>query len=55
MKVIEVNQRRNRLVLPRRLLADQRQGILESLEPGQVVTGRVVKIVDYGAFVDIGG
>jgi len=56
VKVIEVNQRRNRLVLSETAARrDQRQGLLESLEPGQVVTGRVVKIVDYGAFVDIGG
>lgn len=56
VKVIEVNQRRNRLVLSETAARrDQRQELLEGLEPGQVVTGRVVKIVDYGAFVDIGG
>ena len=56
VKVIEVNQRRNRLVLSETAARrDQRQELLEGLQPGQVVTGRVVKIVDYGAFVDIGG
>ena len=56
VKIIEVNQRRNRLVLSetaaRRTL---RADLLEDLEIGSVVKGRVVNIVDYGAFVDIGG
>lgn len=56
VKIIEVNQRRNRLVLSetaarRSLRAD----MLDDLEVGSIVTGRVVNIVDYGAFVDIGG
>jgi small subunit ribosomal protein S1 len=56
VKVIEVNQRRNRLVLSETAARrDQRQDILEALEVGQVISGRVVKIVEYGAFVDIGG
>lgn len=56
VKIIEVNQRRNRLVLSETAARrDQRQELLESLEPGQIVMGRVVKIVEYGAFIDIGG
>lgn len=56
VKIIEVNQRRNRLVLSETAARrDQRQELLASLEPGQIVKGRVVKIVEYGAFIDIGG
>ncbi len=55
-KVIEVNQRRNRLVLSEvAARRDQRRELLEQLEVGQVITGRVVRLVEYGAFVDIGG
>lgn len=56
VKVIEANPRRNRLVLSEvAARRDQRQAILEKLQVGQVVQGQVVKLVDYGAFVDIGG
>ncbi len=56
VKVIEVNQRRNRLVLSETAARrERRQEILEDLKPGSVVKGRVVKLVDYGAFIDIGG
>lgn len=56
LMVIEVNRRRNRLILSER---DARQAArtqrLQDLEEGSVVTGTVVSIVDFGAFVDIGG
>jgi small subunit ribosomal protein S1 len=54
--VIEVNQRRRRLVLSERI-ADgrRRQKLLDELEKGQVRTGIVRNLVDFGAFVDLGG
>ena len=54
--VIEVNQRRRRLVLSERI-ADgrRRQQLLEELEKGQRRTGIVRNLVDFGAFVDLGG
>ncbi len=56
LRVIEVNPKRRRLVLSareaRRRLRRQR---LEELQVGQVIEGRVVNLVDFGAFIDLGG
>jgi small subunit ribosomal protein S1 len=59
LRVIEVEQRRNRLVLSeRRAQQDWRrqrmERLLEELEEGQVLEGRVSYIQDYGAFIDLG-
>ncbi len=55
-KVVEVNRRRNRLILSEREARDAvKRQLLEELEVGSIVTGEVVGIVDFGAFVDIGG
>lgn len=55
-KVIEVDRLRNRLVMSQReAQAEARQEALKALEPGQIITGPVVHIVDFGAFVDLGG
>ncbi len=58
--VTEVNPKRKNLVLSRRAVLERekeeaRKQLLESLEVGQVVEGVVRKILDFGAFVDIGG
>lgn len=56
LKVIEVNQQRNRLVFSEKAAREEsRKEQIEALTVGEVVTGRVVSLVDYGAFVDIGG
>ena len=60
LKVIEVNRRRRRLVLSQREAqkewdAKRRGELLETLEEGQVQTGRVSGLRDFGAFVDLGG
>jgi small subunit ribosomal protein S1 len=54
--VIEVDQRRRRLVLSR-LAADwrTRQQLLAELTEGQIRTGVVSNLVDFGVFVDLGG
>jgi small subunit ribosomal protein S1 len=54
--VIEVDQRRRRLVLSERV-ADQHRGrqLLEELTKGESRTGIVRNLVDFGAFVDLGG
>src|SRR5438874_3465867 len=59
-KVIELNRSRNNVVLSRRaVLEDERkelrQGILDQLNPGDVVKGTISNIVDFGAFVDLDG
>jgi small subunit ribosomal protein S1 len=56
LKVLEVNQRRRRLVLSERLAQRQkREQLLEELVEGDVRTGVVRNLVDFGAFVDLGG
>jgi small subunit ribosomal protein S1 len=56
LAVIEVNQKRRRLVLSERVARDrQRREILSELAPGDTRTGTVCNIVSYGAFVDLGG
>ena len=60
LKVIEVNRRRRRLVLSQREAqkewdAKRRGELLETLEEGQILTGRVSGLRDFGAFVNLGG
>jgi 4-hydroxy-3-methylbut-2-enyl diphosphate reductase len=60
LKVIEVDRDRRKVVLSHRLATEeereeQRQQTLADLAEGQVRTGVVRRITDYGAFVDIGG
>lgn len=51
--MIEVDQQRRRLVLSER--APGRRQLLEELAEGEVRTGIVRNLVDFGAFVDLGG
>ncbi len=54
--VIDVDQRRRRLILSeRKANRIQRQQLLESLSEGDIRTGVVRNLVDFGAFVDLGG
>ena len=60
VKVLEADPKKNKLILSQRLaVAEQRDqvvdNILAELEEGQVVKGEVVRIADFGAFVDING
>lgn len=56
VKVIEVNQKRRRLVLSSRAARRERRLLrLKELAVGSVVSGKVVNLVDFGAFVDLGG
>ncbi|NLH07412.1 MAG: S1 RNA-binding domain-containing protein [Chloroflexi bacterium] len=56
VKVVEVNRERNRLILSEREAQQTvKQQMLENLEVGSIVKGTVVGLVDFGAFVDIGG
>src|SRR5437773_1053409 len=57
-KVIELNRSRNNVVLSRRAVLEderkeQRQQILDRLNPGDVVEGQISKVVTFGAFVEI--
>lgn len=58
--VTEANPERRNLVLSRRAVLEReqeetRQRLWETLEVGQVHEGTVRKIMDFGAFVDLGG
>src|SRR2546425_146124 len=57
-KVIELNRSRNNVVLSRRAVLEderkeQRQQILDRLNPGDAVEGKVTKVVTFGAFIEI--
>lgn len=57
---IEVDPIKKRVVLSRKVLLEkerqrQENELLSTLTVGQVITGKVRRIVDFGAFVDIGG
>ena len=59
-KVIELNRSRNNVVLSRRAVMEEerkeeRQRILTTLQEGDIVTGTVSNLVDFGAFVDLDG
>lgn len=58
LKIIEVNQQANRLVLSERatlVRADQRSALLSEISPGDQLEGRVTNLTKFGAFVDLGG
>lgn len=60
VKVLEADPKKNKLILSQRLaVAEQRDqvvdNIIANLEEGMVVKGEVVRIADFGAFVDING
>ncbi len=59
-KVIEVNRRRGRLILSQREAAREwraarRKKLLAELQPGQVRSGRIGQITEFGLFVNLGG
>ena len=59
-RVIELNRFRNNVVLSRRaVLEEERRGareqILDRMNVGDLVTGTISNIVDFGAFVDLDG
>lgn len=55
LKIIELTPRQERLVLSATAVQkEQRRAYLQTLTPGQIVTGKVVRLKSYGAFVDIG-
>lgn len=60
VKVIDIDEHKNRLVLSRKAVLEaereaKREEALKHIEEGAVLEGTVVKIVPYGAFIDLGG
>ncbi len=59
-KVIELDRQRNNVVLSRRAhleeaLAEERTEFLDNLHEGEVRDGTISSVVNFGAFVDLGG
>jgi small subunit ribosomal protein S1 len=60
LKVIEIDRGRNRLILSERAAMREwrkqhKEKLLAELQEGDVRTGEVISICDFGAFVDLGG
>jgi len=60
LKVIDLDHKRRRVVLSQRVVLDEelnqkKQELLSTLQPGQIREGTVVRLADFGAFVDLGG
>jgi small subunit ribosomal protein S1 len=60
LKVIDIDRKRNRLILSERLAMrewrrQQKEQLLESLKEGDVYEGVISSVADFGAFVDLGG
>jgi len=60
LKVIDIDRKRNRLILSERLAMRewrrlQKEQLLEALKEGDVYDGLISSIADFGAFVDLGG
>jgi small subunit ribosomal protein S1 len=60
MKILKMNSGRGNIVLSRRAILEDHQNAkkeerLSSLVEGQIVTGTIKNITEYGVFVDLGG
>lgn len=60
LKVIDIDRKRNRLIMSERLAMrewrrKQKEQLLDSLKEGDVYDGVITSIADFGAFVDLGG
>jgi small subunit ribosomal protein S1 len=60
VKVLEVDRTRNRLILSERDAApkireEQKARLLDELQVGDVRTGKIKSVADFGVFVDVGG
>ena len=59
-KIINLDKARNNIILSHRKLmseqmAEQRRGLFANLNEGDLIEGEVVRLTDFGAFVDLGG
>lgn len=60
LKIVELDREKNRLILSHRAVveegkAKQKQQLINEIEVGNVLEGKVQRLADFGAFVDIGG
>ncbi|WP_332630078.1 30S ribosomal protein S1 [Halalkalibacter flavus] len=60
LKVAEIDKENNKLILSQRAVLDEeveqkKRNVLQTLKTGDVVEGKVQRLTDFGAFVDVGG
>ena len=60
LKILTLEPQQNNFILSNKKVYDDsvveaRKNVFSQIEPGQVVKGDVVRITDFGAFVDLGG
>jgi ribosomal protein S1 len=59
-EVTEINRSKNRAILSvkavlKKAMEEKSVKVWENLQPGQIITGTVRRLTDFGAFVDLGG
>ena len=59
-EIVEIEPSENRLILSRKNLvaaekAAKRAAVFEGIQEGSVVTGKVARLTNFGAFIDLGG
>lgn len=59
-KIINLDKSRNNIILSHRKmmseqLADQRKDLFNKIKEGDLIEGEVVRLTDFGAFIDLGG
>ena len=60
VKILTLDSQQNNFILSNKKVYDDdvvevRNNVFSQIEPGQIVKGDVVRITDFGAFIDIGG
>lgn len=60
LKILSIDAQQNNLIMSHRKVvseqqAEHRKDVFEKLDVGQIVEGEVVRLADFGAFIDIGG
>ncbi|MFM1515705.1 30S ribosomal protein S1 [Helcococcus ovis] len=55
-RILSIDEKKKRVVLSSRVLQEEKlDTVWEKLVPDAIVTGKVVRMVDFGAFIDLGG
>ncbi|MDQ0213711.1 small subunit ribosomal protein S1 [Oikeobacillus pervagus] len=59
-KIVELDQNKNRLILSHRAVLEAekeaaKKNVLQSIQEGDIIEGKIQRLTDFGAFVDIGG
>lgn len=58
LKIIELDRPRNRLIFSERMVVSrmtERERLLQTVRPGDILSGRVTNFTQFGVFVDLGG